>query len=349
MALGLSVASDIASAALDFYVRGPVMAQTIQERPLLRILTAGKKTFPGGKALISTPVQINYMDSVSGFFAGYAEDDELVFKQASNILRAEYPWKEVHAGLIITWTELKKDSVHVTPDDSTRESSDAELTQLVKILENRLDDFGESWARKMNNMLWRDGTQDSKQVPGVLSILTDTPSTGTTGGLSRVTYPAWRHRTLIGANKILASAANQTLTQALRTEMVQLARYGGKPRYGLCGSGFLEALRLEVHAKGIYTQSGFAAGGRSTDLSMGAVQLDNVTFEYDPTLDDLGLPKRCYLIDPKHLYLSPMDGEENKMVNPERPYNYAVFLKSMFWTGGLCANQLNCHGVYEVA
>lgn len=345
MALGLSVASDIAAAALDFYVRSPAFAQTIQERPLLRILDRYKKTFPGGKGLVSLPIQVNFMDSVAGFFAGYTEDDELAFKQAANVLRAEYSWKEVHAGLIITWTELKKDGVHITPDGTTRESSDAELTQLLSILQNRLEDFAESWARKMNNMLWRDGTQDAKQTPGVLSILTDTPAVGTTGGVSRVTYSAWRHRTLIGGSAMLPSPTNQTMTSTLRTEMVQLSRYGGRPKFGLCGSGFLDALRQEVHAKGYYTQTGFAG---KQDISMGAVMLDDVTFEYDPTLDDLGYPKRCYLIDPKHLCLYPMDGEENKMVNPERPHNYAVFLKSMFWTGALTANMLNCHGVYEV-
>src|SRR6266536_4110716 len=75
MALGLSVASDIASAALTFYVRGAALEQTMQDRPLLRILNAAKETFPGGKDNISLPVQGAFMSDTAGFFAGYSEDD----------------------------------------------------------------------------------------------------------------------------------------------------------------------------------------------------------------------------------------------------------------------------------
>jgi len=35
-----------------------------------------------------------------------------------------------------------------------------------------------------------------------------------------------------------------------------------------------------------------------------------------------------------------MDGEEDKLSFPPRPYDYAVLLKSMFWTGALECIQL---------
>ena len=44
-----------------------------------------------------------------------------------------------------------------------------------------------------------------------------------------------------------------------------------------------------------------------------------------------------------------MDGEDNKVLNPERPYDYAVFLQSMTFTGALTSDQLNCHAVWSVA
>src|SRR5438045_1740381 len=183
MALGLNVAADIAKAALTFYVRGKALLQTMQERPLLRILNGGKETFPGGKDNISLPVQGTVMSDTAGFFAGYTEDDTLNFAQAANLLRASFPWKELHAGLIISWTELKKDGVTVTDNMKTSEHSDVELTRLTSILQNRLDDFGESWARSMNTMLWKDGTQDAKACPGLLSILPNAgdPAVGVTG------------------------------------------------------------------------------------------------------------------------------------------------------------------------
>lgn len=346
MALGLSVASDIANAVLTYYVRGKAFLQTVQDKPLLQVLKDNQKDFPGGKDDVSYPVQGVFMDSVAGFFAGYSEDDQLVFKQSANLLRAAYPWKEAHAGLIITETELKKDGISITDNGKPSEHSEVELTRLTSLLESRLADFGESWSRAMNNMLWRDGSQDSKVTPGITAILTDTPTTGTTGGVSRVTYTWWRHRTEFN---ITPSESNQTLCKKLRSELRQLRRYAGKPNVALCGSAFIEALESEVQAKGQYTEEGFLNSGK-TDFGMADISLRGLgRFRYDPTLDDLGYSKRCYIFSTDSIKLHPMQGEENKIRNPERPYDYFVFIRSMTWTGALGAKQLNSNGVYSVA
>jgi hypothetical protein len=349
--LGLNVANDISNAILKFYARGPVLSQTMQDRPLLRFLNAGKKTFPGGNQKVSDPIQGQYMSdgtAVLGggnFFQGYTEDQQLQFAQAANILRAEYNWFEAHAGLIITWTELKKDGITISDNSKKSEHSDMTLTRLTGLLENRMDDFAESWARSVNLMLWRDGTQDPNQVPGVQALITQTPATGTTGGLDRTAYSFWRNLTFLG---IAASEENQTLAKKLRSAQRPLRRYMGKPNKFLCGSAFLDALEMELQAKGLYTQEGFTNEGK-TDVGMADISLRGVgKFEYDPTLDDLNLAKYCFEFDSRRLKLRPMEGEENKILTPERPYQYMVFLKSMTWTGALQATQLNCHAIFSV-
>ena len=51
---------------------------------------------------------------------------------------------------------------------------------ITKLLENRMDDYGESWSRAWQKMFWLDGSQDAKGVKGFLSIFTDSPTTGST-------------------------------------------------------------------------------------------------------------------------------------------------------------------------
>jgi hypothetical protein len=345
MALGLALAQDIASAALDWFVRGDALLQTQQDRPLLAFLNAGKDTFPGGKQYISEPVQGATMNDVPGFFAGYTQDDQLAFTQASNLLRVQYPWKECHAGFIITLTELKQDGISVSDSGATSEHSEIELSRLTGILKNRLADYAESWARAMNLMLWKDGSQDAKQIPGVLSILLEDPTTGTVGGLSQATYPWWRSRVNLALSP---SPEDQTVSKFFRNEVIQLSRYGGKPNKVLCGSLFWDALMQEVSEKGIYTQSGFADKG--TDIGMNRISAKGIgTYEYDPTLDDLGLAKSSFVLDSRRLKLRPMEGEWNKTLAPARPYQYMVLIKSMTATGGLTCNQLNGMGRYAIA
>ncbi|HEY5960954.1 MAG TPA: phage major capsid protein [Polyangiaceae bacterium] len=350
MALSYTEAADIAKHLIYFYVKTGALSQTTQDKPLMRELRKGQKTFPGGWKKISTPVQGAFMvDNVSGFFAGYSQLDTLTFGQAINALRAEETWYEIHAGLEISGTEMKADGISLVDDrGGTREhASAAEVRITTSMFKNRIEDFGESWARAFQKMLWSDGSTDAKAPAGIRSILTDTPAVGTTHGISRATYSWWRHRALVGASAITPSAAGQTLTKALRSEVRQLRRYGGKPSLLLAGSTFIEALELEVHEKGVYTQEGFANEGK-TDIGMAKISMRGVgTFEYDPTMDDIGWAKRCIIVDPRRLKLWVMDGEDTKTVHPTRPYDANVYLESLFWTGGVMANQLNCHGLYE--
>lgn len=344
--------SNIANAALDFYVKGPAFAQSIQDKPLMKGLEAGKKYFPGGKENISIPVKGDYTTAIAGF----SHNDTVSYANPANIKRVVFPWKQVHAGISFTGTELLIDGISVddtTTGKNTSEHSDRDTTVLTGLLEDKLDDMMEGWAITFNRMLWNDGTQDAKQVPGILSILTDTPTTGTTGGLDRATATWWRHRTLINSAKLTVSVSLQTLTKALRTELRQLRRYAkGTPNYLiLCGSAFLTGLEAEIAEKGYYTQTGFQNNGKN-EIGMADMSLRGLgTFTYDPTLDDLGAPynKRCYVIDLNAIKLRPITGEDKKTHNPARPYNQYVFYRAMTWAGGLTVQQLNTSGIYEIA
>lgn len=349
-ALGVTAATDMANAALLWYVRGKTLSQTTQDKPLLKWLRSGQKTYGGGNALqISEPVQFAFLSDTPGTLQGFSGDDSLTFNTMSNIQRAVFTGKEVVQNFWITWTDLLQDQISIYDDRKGGrkvDHSDAAVTRLTGILENRLDDFGESWSRNFNLMLWQDGSQDAKQVPGVQALLNDTPATGTVGGLNKATYAGWRQRVTLG---LAPSAENSTLIQFFNSELVQLKRYGGKPNKWVAGSAFLDAIRLELFAKGYFTMEGFQ-GSKATDLGMGGIHISGIgKCEYDPTLDNIAFSKRSYIFDGRRIKLRPIEGEDNKILMPERPYNYLVFLHSMKWAGALTITQLNANGVYSVA
>src|SRR6516165_3897846 len=115
--IGISAATDLQYQLLKMYIKTGALSQTTEDKPLLRTLRSGAKAFAAsgysssGSGSISEPVQINFMSDVSGFFAGYSEDDLLTFTQGQNVLRAEQNVYEHHAGLEITHTELKRDGI----------------------------------------------------------------------------------------------------------------------------------------------------------------------------------------------------------------------------------------------
>lgn len=355
MAFSAGELDNISNAALDFYIKGSTFKQTIQEKPLLDAMIAKQETFPGGKGDISVPVQ-GAFDTSS--FAGYTHNDTVGYTNPANMKRAEFPWKEVHAGMTVTYTELKIDGLSVvdtTSGDSVSNHSDRDVHVLTGLFQNKLEDMGESWVKKFDEMLHRDGTQDAKQVPGIRLLIADNPAIGTLGGLDRATNAWWRNRSLVdltgsgGADgRIVPSASNQTLCRTLRKEVRQLRRYGRGQYLIIAGSKFLEALDLEIYEKGVLTQEGFSSN-KSTDISMADVSMRGVgKFVYDPSLDDLGLDNRCYFIDTKAIKLKVMQGEDRRIHTPARPHDQYVLYRAMTWTGGLSAKQLNTSAVYEV-
>lgn len=347
MAFTTQELENIAAAALDFYIKDKPFAQTIQDKPLLSALLKKKKSFPGGKGKISLPVVFDYTTAIKG----YSHLDVVTYDNPANLKRVEYNWKEIHAGITVSLTELKHDGISVsdsTTGASTSKHSDREMTALTGLLEHKLADMTEGWARSFNEMLWADGLQDPKLITGITHFISDTPAVGTVGGINRANVAAWRNRAAVGANAIVSNPANQTLTKFLRAEVRQLTRFGGKPNLIFCGSQALAYLEAEITEKGTYTQQGFLKEG-STTLGMADIQMRGVgTFVYDPTLDSIGKSDYIYIIDESNINLWVMDGEDKKTHNPARPHDQYVIYRAMTWTGGMGATQLNGCGVYQV-
>jgi hypothetical protein len=69
----------------------------------------------------------------------------------------------------------------------------------------------------------------------------------------------------------------------------------------------------------------------------------------DLTITSRDPDKRCYIIDPSKLYLMYMSEEKEKQHSPARPHDQYVLYRAVTTTAALCASQLNCHGIYELA
>ncbi len=338
---------NIANAALDFHMdRGKVKSQTLQDKPLLAKMRAKQKTFPGGKENITIRVKGQYTTTIMG----YTHDDTVAYANPANIKTAVFPWYEIHGGIQMTMTELKKDGI--TIEDSAngtgeRRHSEREMTALANLLDDKIEDMMEGIDRGMNEMFWRDGTQDAKQVPGIFSFILNDPTSATVvGGIDQGVNTWWRNRASLGLNA--GTPANQVVVTKLQNEFRQLRRYGGRIDTFLAGSSFIDAIEQELRSKGNYTLEGWTSS-KSTDAAIADISFKGVNIVYDPTLDDLGRAKYGYALDSRTIKPMVMEGEDMKKHNPARPEDKYVLYRAMTWTGGLICNQRNANGVYSIA
>lgn len=338
---------NVANAVIDYHENTPkVIAQSLQDKPLLAKMRSATQEFPGGKENITVRVKGQYTTTIQGF----EHNDPVSYSNPANIKTATYPWKLIHSGIEVTMHELIKAGISIT-DTTTGKGevrhSENEKIVLADLLKDKVEDMIEGSDRGMNTMFWKDGTQDSKQVPGLRSFILNDPTSATVvAGIDQSVNDWWRNRASLAINA--GTPANQNVVTTLQQEWRQLRRYGGRPDLVLCGSDFISAVEKELRALGNYTLEGWTSQ-RNTDASIADVSFKGVKFTYDPTLDDMSLSKYCYVLDTRHIYPKVVQGENNKKHMPARPENKYVFYRARTWVGGLVCDQRNCHGVYSIA
>lgn len=339
--------NNVATAAIDFHFKkGNVLSQTVQDKPLLKWMNAAQKEFPGGAGNITRRVKGIYTTTVQGFQA----DDNVTYANPTNLKTATYPWKLHHAGITFTMDELLKNGISVSDtQDGSGETvaSQAEKVQLANVMQDKLEDLSEGWDRGMNQIMWRDGTQDSKVMPGILSFILDNPTSATVvGGIDQSLNPWWQNRASLLINNGHVTS-DQVVVQTLQREIRQLRRYGGRPSKAFAGSLFMDWFEQELRAKGNFTLEGWAKSGK-IDASVADLEFKGISIEYDPTLDDLGRSKYLYFFDPKTIYPMVVSGEDKKKHSPARPETKYAFYRAITWVGGMVCDQRNANGVYSV-
>lgn len=358
--------ANINNSTLETYIdKGKVWKQDVANKPMLKAFNDKAGKFVGGRENVSFAVGSAYEPGWG--LIGYSGDDQLSHLNPTGTKRARFPWKEHYMGMVVTMTELKTDGIDVIEngtDQTTREMPGREAQALANLLDEKNDKMGESYTFSLDLLVHGDGTTDAKAIAGIQSFILPVPNVGVTGNISRVTNTWWRndartaaYATASGVSANGAITSNTANGGALIEAMDQAARRRRKYANGstnfryFAGSDFIDAYKRELRANGNYTLNGWGSGRGTPDGSMEDPTHAGIPLEWDPTMDDLGLSKRCYAIDMGRtgLRLLYMDGQRMKKHNPARPYDRMVMYNGISMTGVMVAKQLNTSGVYDIA
>lgn len=337
----------IVNTTLPHYLKNELYAQADQATPILKIMREKKKTFPGGEGLkLIGTAQFDYTADWE-IFSG---EDQLGFNEMNNKKLFTYEGIENHMGLKLVYSALKAAGFMIT-DANTKGStdfkkvSDSDALRITDYLDGKYKEMDLSSRQSFSKKrIWSDGSNGFAGIPALIS---QTPTTGITGGLSRATNAKWRNRALVGASKISPSAGNQTLSTTMMEEVRQLRRYGGNPDAVAAGNKAFKAFEMEVAAKGTLSMTGFMNG--TTKIGIKGISLVGLPpIIYEPALDDMDMDDYFYVLDTDAVALTMLEGDDMTVHMPARPHDRMAGYKSLTWTGMLCANKLNSSGVYQV-
>ena len=363
MPISVAIAGDVAASTIEDFLdpKDPMeIFQRVQKKPLLKKLYAKKKEFGAAgpnasqngqpPANVREPVQGALMRDLPGNYTGITGSNTLAFNISNGAVQTICPVRWMHSGFEITHEELMFQGVNVNNNKTSNEPTREERVALYNALAVKKADYAESIEYGRNNMLWLDGTQDPLAIAGIKSIITDDPTVGTCLGVSR-TNIWWRHiaRTGVGGAlpKLSYSKADQTLTETLDHDYIQLCRFGGQPDVFLAGSDMIDALNREARAKGMNTITGWY--DEKMNIHVKGIKMDKYDVEYDPTLDLIGESKRIYAWDSSKLRLHTQKGQWGKVTHQNQPYDSFVMLLSTTDRGVLTCNEVDSNYVGVLA
>lgn len=303
----------------------------IRKRPMLRFFESRREdtTFEGGA--IVYPIMQSFNDAGTTWVG----DSEIEAFDPDFSLNLQYGYFNFTTAITIKHDMLTQLGFSVIPNgDGLLESRAMGYDQAYKIqnyVKNLVTGFIDNHDKFLDRLLHRAGTAQSTDPVGVLGILSQTPTTGTVGGLSRTTYTILQNQ--IQFTMVTGAGGNFRVlfTQGLRLANQYSSANGvdGEVDVFFAGKAFIDA----------YTQWGEANGYRVTrDLTTPmkkydwaipdtAVQFENIPIVWDPTMEDVDTvetysptcTKMCIGFNSKTWHYKALRGKYKKLTSPADP------------------------------
>jgi hypothetical protein len=333
---------------LDEYLRNMPVDQIATERPLLKKLMAGRKTFLGAKQNVVENIRKDYG---SNFNWAYGED-AVVFNKRNTTEQAAFPWRRAVDGLYLDYDRLFGNGIKVREGDrGAYKLEQNEKVQLLNLLDEQMESLKEGFMKKLDLELHRNGTQDTDAVAGLDALVAVAPATGVIGGLDGATATYWRNNAQTG----ISTASVGTLATAMEQNWRKCIKNGGSPDFILAGGDFIDAYRKEI------TITNNAESGRvkTVDAGVGSgvstgMYFKGVEIIWDPQFEELqtletatvNWNKRCYFLNTKHLKYRDDDMD---IVTPVRPHDTLAMYAMVNLRMALSVNRRNAQAVLAIA
>lgn len=339
---------ELAKVSLDEYLRNMPVDQIATERPLLKKLMEGRKSFLGAKQNVVENIRKSYG---SNFNWAYGEA-AVQFNKRNTTEQAAFPWRRAVDGLYIDYDRLFGNGIKVREGDrGAFKLEQNEKVQLVNLLDEQMESLKEGFMQKLDLDLHRSGSQSTDAVTGLDVLVSTAPATGVVGGLDRATATYWRNYAETG----ISTATVGTLAQRMEFAWRKAIKNGGSPNFILAGGKFIDAYRKEItvtnqaDAKSVKTLDAGVGSGVNTGLYFKGVEII-----WDPAFEDLDAldtpaiewEKRCYFLNTKFLKLRDDDID---IVTPIRPHDVLAMYAMVNLRLALSLSRGNAQAVLAIA
>jgi hypothetical protein len=299
----------VASTTLKNYQKQ--LADNVSDHiPLLKLLRSKGAVKVSGGDTIVRPLMHEFANAQS-----YSGSDVIDVTKQDGISAAEYNWKQVVCPIVVEGIEKARNMGE---------------TQVLDLMEALTMQAEMSLADKVSEMIFGDGTGNSgKDMLGLQAIVSDTPTTGTLGGINAANESFWRNE----VNTSVGSFASNGLTE-MSTMMRNLTRGVDRPDVIVCDTTQFGRLETVANGRAEFSNPALA------DQGFRALKFQGV----DVIFDDNCPSDHMYLLNTKNLKLY-IHRDNDFSVGPFiEPANQDVLVAKVKLYAQLTTNRRNSAG-----
>lgn len=330
----------------SFDQREPV-DQINEDHRFLSWLVQHKMDSLYGNGVYGAPIYYRNQSNYQRYFGA----DQVTYNQRDPNMWAFYPYVNSHDGFWNDEDTLKANNI-VVSDAGLESPTTYEKGQLINLLKQQWRALKNGLQENLAYDTLLDGSQSTKAVAGLDSIVSTTPTVGTTGDIAR-SNAWWR-------NNISLSIAQAALIDQMEIQYRACIRYGKqKPTAIFCGAAFLDDFRAAANLM-INRQihdGGNMRGGITMDPSTSTIYFKGLELIWDPTFETLDTivgaithpwTKRCYFVNQTNLNLRPFKGCWMVNRKPERLPDRYVHYAAKTASFGMTSDRLNSMAVLSI-
>jgi len=260
--------------------------------------------FESGGHEITNPLVLGRNPNVTS----YEYYDELPVAQTNEFDTVTYNWSRV-AGTVI-----------ISDQEQDENRGDVMIFKLVKAKMNVLE---ESIKEKFSEYLYGSGTGVNPN--GLGNLVPNDPTTGTLGGISRVTETQWRP----SAYDFNGNLDATNIEEAWDDILLDLTLKGEKPDIILVGRNIYRLYRQAVRDKVVINMSESNSGKKMMDLGFSGVKHQAITMLYD---EDCPV-NQAYFLNSKFIRLHILRHVNMKVKELAAPWTIDAVGRRVVWQG----------------
>lgn len=288
------------------------------------------RTFSGGNVILE---ELGYNDSTMANVNSYSGYETISIVPNSPISAAQFSIVQYAAAVTISGLEMLQNSGK---------------EQIIDLLEGRMKIAEGQLLNRLSNDIYLDGTLNAgKNLTGLASAVSTSPSSGTYGGISRSSFSFWQNQAYSGATNGGATTSAANIQQYMTALAVKLVRGTDRADLIVADNNYfqfyvnslqaIQRVQSEEEAGAGFSSLKFYGGGQTAD-----VILDGGIYTGGDTVNTSwagAASNRMYFLNTNYIFLRPHRDRNFVPIGGERQaVNQDAIVKLIGWAGNLTSS-----------